>query len=145
VALRLSTAVRNARGNGWLNGTGTSTFDSGVLEIRSGTIPADADTAPTGTVLASITLPADAFAAGSAGVFAKAGTWSDASTDAAGTATWFRFRQSGDLGTTNTTDERVDGTVTATGGGGDITLDNVVIAAAQALTMNSFSFTEPAS
>lgn len=34
------------------------------------------------------------------------------------------------------------GTVTATGGGGDLTVDNTSIAAAQAVTITSFSFTD---
>src|SRR5215207_1386415 len=106
MAIRLSTALRNVI----LDSGFQAVFDSGILEIRDGTIPTNADTAPTGTVLASITLPADWIAAASAGAVAKAGTWSDASADATGTPTWFRIRQSGDAGTTNTTDERLDGT-----------------------------------
>lgn len=142
MALRLSTAMRNAMLNGWANGTGVSLYDSAVLEIRSGTIPADADTAPTGSVLASITLPADSFGAAAAGVIAKAGTWQDTSADATGTATWFRIRQTGDLGTTNTTDERIDGTVGTSGA--DLNLDNTSIATGQQVTINTFTLTQPA-
>lgn len=142
MALRLSTALRNAMLNSWINGTAASMWDSGVLEIRSGTIPADADTAPTGTVLASITLPADSFAAAASGAVAKAGTWADSSADAAGTASWFRLRQSGDAGTTNTTDERIDGTVGTSGA--DLNLDNTSIGAGQSVTINTFTLTQPA-
>ncbi len=91
-------------------------FNSGVMEVRSGTQPDSADNAPTGTLLASIPLPADAFAAASAGVKSKTGTWEDVSADATGTATWFRIKASGDLGTTNQTDPRMDGSVSQTNG-----------------------------
>jgi len=114
-------------------------FDSGVLEIRSGAAPGP-NAADGGTLLASITLPADAFGAASAGAMAKAGTWQDASADATGTAAHFRIKQSGDAGgATGSTDERIEGTVTATSGGGDIELDNTSIAAGQQVTISSFS------
>lgn len=128
--------------NAWANGTADSFFDSAILEIRSGTIPADADTAPTGTVGASMTLPADAVGAAAAGVISKAGTWSDASADATITATWYRIRRSGDAGTTNTTDKRYDGTVGTSGA--DLNLDNTSIAVTQSVTINTFTVTQPA-
>lgn len=138
MSVTLSTGLRNA-----ILATGFDPqFDSGVLEIRSGVRPASANTAPAGTALASIPLPADAFAAPSGGSSAKAGTWTDAA-DAAGTATWFRLRKTTDLGTTNTTDVRLDGSCSMTGGGGDLVLDNTNIAAGQSVTVNSFTFTMP--
>jgi hypothetical protein len=142
MAIRLSTALRNSMLNAWANGTADSFFDSAIFEIRSGTIPADADTAPTGTVLASMTLPADAVAAAASGAIAKSGTWSDTSADATGTATWFRIRRSGDAATTNTTDKRFDGTVGTSGS--DLNLDNTSIATAQSVTVNTFTVTQPA-
>jgi hypothetical protein len=125
------------------SGTAQSFWDSAILEIRSGTRPSGADTAPTGTVLASMTLPADAMAAASTLIMAKSGTWSDSSADNTGTASWFRIKRSGDLGTTNSTDKRLDGNITGTGGGGDMELDNVSIAATQPVTITTFQFTLP--
>jgi hypothetical protein len=113
-------------------------FDTGILEIRTGA-PPGANQAPTGTVLASITLPADSFAAAASGSKAKNGTWQDASADAAGTAAHFRLKGSADGGGASETDPRLEGTVTATSGGGDMELDNVVIAAAQQVTINTFT------
>ena len=139
MAVKISTGLRNAILDSGLQ----AVFDSGILEIRSATRPADADTAPAGTVLASITLPADAFAAASAGAIAKSGTWQDASADATGTAAWFRFKQSGDLGTTNATDERLDGDVGTSGS--DMNLDNTSIASTQQVTISTGSITLPAS
>lgn len=132
MALGLSTAAANALLDAGIN----TTFNSGVLEIRDGTRPADADTAPTGTVLVSITLPADCFAAAASGTIVKSGTWQDTSADATGTASWFRMRQSGDLGTTNTTDERIDGDVAASGS--DLNLSTVAINITDQVTITQF-------
>ena len=66
----------------------------GYMEIRTGTMPADVDTAATGTLLGTLPLSATAFAAatdvtGSARAVANAVTDEDSAV-AAGTATWFR-------------------------------------------------------
>ena len=80
-----------------------------------------------------MTLPSDWHAAAASGSKAKSGTWEDISADATGTAAHFRVYASD--GTT----AHIQGTVTATGGGGDMTLDNVSIAAAQAVSVTGFT------
>lgn len=145
MALRLSTGFRNQKQDAAFNAGAGDSFDSGVLEYRTGTQPTAADDAPTGTLLVSMTLPADAFGASSAGAVAKAGTWNDSSADATGTAGWFRLRESTDGGGSSSTDRRIDGSITATGGGGDLTLDSTSITATQSVTQNSFTVTQPAS
>lgn len=145
MTLRISTGFRNTSLDSQFNTGVGKNFDSGVLEYRTGAQPASADDAPTGTLLVSMTLPADAFAAAAAGAVAKAGTWQDASADATGTAGWFRLRETGDGGGSSTTDRRMDGSITATGGGGDLTLDNTSITATQQVTQNTFTVTQPAS
>jgi hypothetical protein len=76
-------------------------------------------------------------AAASGGSKAKSGTaWQDTSADAAGTAAHFRIHDSG--GTTC----HLQGTVTITGGGGDLTLDNTSIASAQSITITGFTLTD---
>jgi hypothetical protein len=131
--------------DGICNGGSGINFDSGVLEIRSGAAPGP-NAADGGTLLASITLPADAFGAASTGACAKSGTWEDTSANATGTAAHFRIKQTGDTGgATGTADERIEGTVTGTGGGGDLELDNTSIASGQTVTITSFSVTMPAS
>jgi hypothetical protein len=75
-------------------------------------------------------------AAASSGSKAKSGTWEDASADATGTAAHFRIYASD--GTT----QHIQGTVTATGGGGDLTLDNTSITAAQKVTITGFTLTD---
>lgn len=143
MTLRLSPAQRNAILDGTFNGVG-SNIDSFILEGRTGAQPATSDLAPTGTVLFSITLPADALAAASGQAVAQLGTWQDTSADAAGTAGWFRIRAAGDAGTTNNTDRRIDGAVTATGGGGELQLQNTNIASGQQITITSVSLSQPA-
>lgn len=107
-----------------------SAFNSGTLEIRTGSAPG-AGNAATGTVLATITLPADAFAAASGGTKAKSGTWQDASADATGTAGHWRMTGGSNI---------VEGTVTATGGGGDMELDSTSITSGQTVTITAFTF-----
>jgi len=131
MSLQYSVAVRNAK----LDAVEVAVGATAVLKIRTGAPPADVATADSGTVLATLTLPADWMAAASGGTKAKAGTWQDTSADAAGTAAHFRIYASD--GTT----AHIQGTVTATGGGGDMTLDNVVIALAQSITITSFVLT----
>jgi hypothetical protein len=141
MGLRLTDALRNTI----LDSGMDAIFNSGVLEIRSGTIPATPNLPKTGTLLASITLPADAFAAAATGSKAKNGTWEDASADGTGTATWFRLRTSGDTDASTQNEARLDGTITATGGGGDMEINNTSIATTQTVTVTAFSITMPAS
>lgn len=132
MAVQLSVAVRNAR----LDAIETTVGTSAVLRIRTGAAPADCATADAGTVLAEMTLPSDWLAAAAAGSKAKAGTWQDASANATGTAAHFRIYDS--AGTTC----HLQGTVTATGGGGDLTLDNTSLASGQSVTITSFTLTD---
>ena len=132
MALQLSTSVRNAR----LDQIETTIGTSAILKIRSGSAPADCATADSGTVLATLNLPSDWLAAAAAGAKAKSGTWEDASADNAGTAAHFRIYDSG--GSTC----HIQGTVTATGGGGDLTVDNTSIASAQDVLITGFTLTD---
>lgn len=132
MAVQLSVAVRNAR----LDAIETAIGASAVLKIRTGAPPADVAAADSGTVLASLTLPSDWMDAAASGAKAKAGTWQDTSADGTGTAAHFRIYASD--GTTC----HLQGTVTATGGGGDLTLDNTSIASGQSVTITSFSLTD---
>lgn len=132
MAVQLSTSVRNAR----LDQIETTIGTSAVLKIRTGAAPANCGTADAGTVLASMTLPSDWMAAAASGAKAMSGTWQDTSADATGTAAHFRIYASD--GTTC----HLQGTVTATGSGGDLTLDNTSIATGQSITITSFTLTD---
>ena len=129
MAFQFSTTARNAA----LDAIETAIGTSAVLKIRTGTVPADCGTADAGTVLTTLTLPSDWLAAASGGSKSKSGTWEDASADATGTAGHFRIYAND--GTT----VHMQGTITATGGGGDMTLDNTSIASAQQVTITSFT------
>lgn len=131
MTIQLSVAARNAR----LDSFETATGASAKLQIRSGAQPASCAAAATGTLLCEIALPADWMAAASGGTKALAGTW-QASAAAAGTAGHFRIVDN--AGTTC----HMQGSVTATGGGGDMTLDNTSIAAAQVVTITGFTLTD---
>lgn len=132
MAVQLSAAVRNAR----LDAIETAIGTSAVLLIRTGAAPANVATADSGSVLATLNLPADWMAAAASGSKAMSGTWEDSSADAAGTAGHFRLYASD--GTTC----HMQGTVTASGGGGDMTLDNVVLASGQAFSITAFTLTD---
>jgi len=130
MALQLSVAVRNAR----LDAVETNIGTTPTLEIRTGTPPANCAASDTGSVLASITLPSNWMADASGGTKALAGSWVDSSADAAGTAGHFRIKQGGTC--------HAQGTVTATAGGGDMTVDNTSFALGQQFTVTSFTLTE---
>lgn len=129
MALQYSVAVRNAQ----LDAVETTIGTAPLLRIYSGSVPATCATAASGTLLAEMTLPSDWMAAASSGSKSLSGTWQDASANATGTAGYWRLYDSG--GTTC----HAQGTVTATGGGGDMTLDNTSIASAQSVTVTSFT------
>jgi hypothetical protein len=132
MALQLSTAVRNAR----LDAIETTIGTSPILKIRTGAAPAACATADSGTVLATCNLPSDWMGAASVGSKALSGTWQDTSADNTGTAGHFRIYDSG--GTTC----HMQGTVTATGGGGDLQVDNTSFAAGQQFVISSFTLTD---
>jgi hypothetical protein len=131
MALQYSVGVRNAR----LDVVESTVGTSAILRIRTGAAPADCATADSGTVLAELTLPSDWMAAASGGTKAKSGTWQDTSANATGTAAHFRVYDSGG------TSCHIQGTVTATGGGGDLQVDNVSFAAGQSFSVTSFVLT----
>jgi hypothetical protein len=133
MSLQFSTSCRNAI----LDAIESDTGVSAVMKIRTGAAPANCGTADSGTVLATITLPADWMNAASSGQKTKLGTWEDTSADNTGTAAHFRIYKSD--GTTC----QLQGSVTATGGGGDLTLDNTSIAAAQDVIVTGFTLIAP--
>lgn len=139
MAIRLPTGVRNAAADAVVDlldaGSGAAT-----MEIRTGSQPASANDAATGTLLATVTLADPAFgSAGSAtpGVAALAGTPRTATGAAAGTAGWFRAKDSS--GATV-----LDGSVTVTGGGGDLEVNTTVISVGVNVSITGGTVTMPA-
>lgn len=112
-----------------------STFPAGSsLNIYTGTSPGSGNAA-TGTLLASITLPTSPWASPSSGSMAKQNTWS-ATASGTGTAGYGRLVNAADT-------KRLDFTVTATGGGGQVTLDNTSISSGNTVTVSSFTLSKP--
>ncbi|WAJ29339.1 hypothetical protein [Antarcticirhabdus aurantiaca] len=132
MAIQLSTAVRNAR----LNAIEATVGPSGKVKILSGSMPANCAASDTGTVLSTIDLPADWMQDAAGGAKTMSGTWKDNSADASGTASYYRVYAAD--GTTC----HLQGSVTATGGGGDMTVDNVVFAVTQEFSITSFSLND---
>lgn len=98
VAQSLATALATAIGSG------------GSIEIRTGSAPATPETAATGTLLATVAISGSFSASGGAITSADPASVTVAAT---GTAGYFRLKTSGGTAI-------IDGTVTATGGGGDM-------------------------
>lgn len=131
MAFQYSVAARNAA----IDAIETAIGTAPILEIRTGSPPADCAAADTGTLLASMTLPSDFLSAASSGSKTLLGTWQDASADATGTAGHFRIKNS--AGSTC----HIQGTVTATGGGGDMTFDSISFTSGQTVNVTNFTIT----
>lgn len=131
MTIQYSTPVRNAK----LDVIEATVGASAVFKIRTGAQPADCAAADTGTVLAEIALPSDWMSAAASGSKTKLGTWTDATADNTGTAGHFRIYAS-DGSTCH-----MQGTVTATAGGGDITVDVISFTSGQPFTINTFTIT----
>jgi hypothetical protein len=129
MAFQFSVAARNAA----LDAIETAIGPEPSLKLMSGPLPADCASADDGPVLATIICPSDWLAPADGGQKTQLGTWQDLSADAAGMAEHFRIMQ----GLTC----HVQGTVTATNGGGDMTLDSVSLTAGLRVTITSFTLT----
>jgi hypothetical protein len=127
MALQYSDTLRNNQ----LDAIETTLGTSAVLKIRSGAAPANVAAADTGTVLATLNLPADWMAAAAAGAKAKSGTWEDLVADATGTAGHFRIYTSGG------TVPHMQGSVGTSAS--DMIVDSTSFTAGQAFTVTAFS------
>lgn len=138
--VRLNVALRNRILDSMFNnGGGVAMFDSGTLQFRTGVMPAAADDAPTGVVVETVALPADAMAAAALGSISKnAASWQDLSSDANGTIGWARF-------TSNDATLVMDMDVTDNVGNGAIKVDNPTVVAGQQFFVTAFTLTMPAS
>ena len=133
MAIKFSVEARNAM----LDAIETAAGTSAIMKLRTGAPPTNITDADSGTVVSTINLPSDWMAAAASGVKSKSGTWDDTSADAAGTLGHYRLYKND--GTTVVS----QGTITATGGGGDMTVDNTVVASGQQVTITAFSWTAP--
>jgi len=137
MAVRLPTATRNAAADAVVDrldgGSG-----AGTIDVRTGSQPASANDAATGTLLATFTLNDPAFGAASTGAATIDVDPALTTTGlAAGTAGWFRAKDSDD-GTV------LDGSVTATGDGGDLTMNTTTVSIGLDLEITGGTVTMPA-
>lgn len=135
MATRIPTARRNALADSLVDALDAGA-GPGIIRIYTGTQPASANTAPSGTLLGTLTLSDPAFGNAANGVATAGSITGDTSADATGTAGWFRALDSDG----NTV---IDGSVTATGGGGDLTLSSVSIVAGGAINITGWTVTMP--
>ena len=143
-----------AAAQGVTNGGLKDILRNGVLRIYSGSQPATADAATTGTLLLEFTESGGVFVHGAAanglnwgdavlGVIDKAAgeTWK-ATGLADGTAGWFRFSANpADIGAISTSLARVDGSVGTSGT--DMLVVSTAITTSDIYFMNSSTFTDP--
>lgn len=132
----------------------TSIFDKGAIRVYSGSQPASADAAVTGTLLGTITahgLPWQHGSPDNGLSFIQAGPFvvSDASIPmvftgiAAGTAGWYRLVANPyDSGDASFSHARIDGTV-STGITGEMRFSNAIISPGLTIIFNQFLYTIP--
>lgn len=131
MTVQFATDVRNAQANAVESTIGTTP----VLKFFTGAQPANCAAANSGTELASITLPSDWLGAAASGAVAMVGTWDDAIAET-GTAAHFRVYASD--GTTC----KIQGSVTTSGGGGDMTVTTTSFVEAQPIEVLTFTLTQ---
>ena len=136
MALQFNITTRNARLDAIESTNGTAC----AMQIRTGAQPANCGMANSGTLLATINLPANWMAAASSGSKVKSGTWQDASADGTGIAAHFRIFN--DQTTKDETTCFMQGSITATGFGGNMEVSDTSFIAGQLFTVTAFTLTD---
>ena len=134
MAVRMPTGTRNAACDAVVDRVDAGAA-TGKLRIYTSAQPASANDAASGTLLAEVTLADPAFGASASGS-ASLTDPAAVTASAAGTAGWFRVLDSD----SNTV---FDGAVTATGGGGDLTLSSTALASGISVDITGGSVTMP--
>ncbi len=141
MAVRISTAARNALANAI-----TTLVDGGSsaakLRVYTGSQPAGPGTAASGTLLLEVTLNDPSFGSAPNGTITAAQSPALSGTAVAnGTAGWFRILDSTEAGSTGL--GVLDGSVTATGGGGDCQLSTTSLSTGLSVSITSITVTMP--
>jgi hypothetical protein len=132
--LRQSDALRNAKA-GAVRDLIDAGAGAGTAKIYTGSQPATPATSASGTLLATVTLVDPSFGSASSGVITLADPAS-VNAVATGTAGWVRFADS-------TGAVVFDGDVTATGGGGVLTLSSTSLTSGSPVDVTGGTWTEP--
>lgn len=121
-----------------LNGIDGDLGASPILYLRTGAQPANCAAADTGTLVSTVPMSADAFSDASAWAKAITSALSDVSADNAGDLSpgHFRIKTSGGV-------TKIQGSITTTGGGGDMIVDNDTVVAGQQIDVTAFSIGFP--
>ena len=134
MSFQFSPAARNAALDAIEGAIGTGP----KLQIRSSTLPDTTTQTDAGNLLVEIDLPSDWLETAATGVKTIKGIWTGTGTAAAsGGTNAGHFRIKNTAGTVT----HVQGTITITGGGGDMELDNPNIAQNQSVTVTTFTLT----
>lgn len=131
MAVQNSIAVRNAMLDAWETAMGTAI----KVRLYTGSAPTNCGTAASGTLLVEWTLASDYSANASSGTKTLSSTPIAGTATGTGTAGYYRLYDSAG------TNCHEQGTVTATGGGGDVTIDNTSIASGQTVNISGWSKT----
>lgn len=132
MAVRLSASLANTLADA----IDTALGNAGTIKIYTGTQPATADTAASGTLLATFTLGSPGFGAASGGVITLSGTPLTVAASNTGTAGWFRMATSGGSSI-------LDGSVGTSGN--QINLNTTSITSGVNVTITSGTITMPTS
>lgn len=138
MTLRINTSVRDAMVNAV---KALIDAGSGAAKIRiyTGSQPATVATAASGTLLADIPFADPSFGATATGSAAADVTpVLTATASNSGTAGWFRILDSDN-------NALIDGAITATGGGGELTLATTSVTSGLAVSVTALTLTQPIS
>lgn len=108
---------------------------AGFIKFYAGTIPANPESSPVGSLLATLTFSKPAFGTVSNSI-STAATITNGTVVANGTVGWFRITDS--AGTA-----LFDGTVTVTSGGGDLTFNTIIWVAGGTIGITSLKMEFP--
>lgn len=133
MAVQWSVGVRNTMLDAWETAIGLSAR----VRLLTGAPPATTATAESGVLIAAYLLASDWSAAAAAGAKSLSGTPLSIAAVAAGTLGYYRIVDN--AGTTC----HEQGTITASGGGGDMTVDNTSVANGQTVNITGYTKTAP--
>lgn len=133
MTVQWSTSVRNTILAGWEVGIGASA----KIEFRTGVQPENTAAAAVGTLVATFALEPDWADAPTGGSVSMSGL--PLASIATGNGTIGHYRITDSAGTTC----HEQGSVSATGGGGDLTVNNPAVTSGQSIQITSWSKTAP--
>jgi hypothetical protein len=128
MATQYSTTIRNNA----LDGVETTIGTAPKLQLFTGAQPVNCAAADSGVKVAEMDLPSDWLAAASNGAKDKSGTWSTLSALASGVIAHYRIKNS--AGSVC----HIQGSVTESGGGGDLIIENNDVNAGQEIIVTAF-------